>query len=414
MPLSFSTEFVPSPAKYFKPLRRLFDSPIHLVFEVPGFIISDLISALVYGTLFALMAMGLTLTYLTTKVPNFAYGSFVMIGLYTAYQLSTLNHILPYFSSIPAFFIAGGVSVLMYIGVLRPLAKRGTPLVALTIATFALDAGFTGGFGIYTDYLQKTCLQCYNAKQFFKLPGDFTLFGLAGVVYVAPLALVAITVLLYALFTRTRFGIAMRASVENASLARVLGINVDRVYVVSWMLAGGFAGLAGSLYTLWLPGGTSTGSNVIVEIFASSILGGLTSIFGAVLGGLLIGGSENVVTLALANGFGYVGVGATAALVVIAGAFLVRKVQFRRKITGVFLVALGGYMFYEMATGFSTDVFVRGLVNGNPQGAIAFQQGIPLMLMVVTLLVIPQGLVSLRVGWLTSRIRRGRKKREKA
>src|SRR5579863_2883653 len=167
MPLSFSTEFRTCPGKYFKAFQPLKRSQNRLV---PGY----LISTIVYGTLFALMAMGLTFTYMTTKVPNFAYGDFVTIGLYTAYQLHYLNHINPYGAGVAAFFIAGGASVLMYIGVLRPLARRGTSLVALMIATFGVDIGFIGIIGIYTDYMA-AIYRLVDAKQFFAIPGDFSL-----------------------------------------------------------------------------------------------------------------------------------------------------------------------------------------------------------------------------------------------
>lgn len=367
--------------------------------------------------MFSLMAMGLTLTYMTTKVPNFAYGSFVTIGLYTAYHMHYIGHVNPYGASLVAFLVAGGASVLMYIGVLRPLARRGTPLVALMIATFGLDIGFVGIFGIYTDYMQST-YKLIDAKQFYALPGDFSLFGVQGVVFAAPLALALITLAIYVLFTRTKFGIAMRASVENASLARVLGINVERVYVVSWMLAGGFAGVAGSLYTLWLPGGTSTGSDLIVEIFASSVLGGLGSIFGAVFGGLAIGASEDLVTTGLGLGFGYVATVAIAALLAVIGVLVIRRranlVRVREGsgqtgsilnrevmlsgagVMGILLILIGLYMVVEMGTGFSADLFVGGLVNGYGPDVTPFQKAIPLLMMVITLLILPKGIVSLK------------------
>ncbi len=338
--------------------------------------------------------MGLTLTYMTTKVPNFAYGSFVTIGIYTAYTLSHLDKIGPYGASIIAFLISGTASLLMYLGVLRPMARRGSSLVSLMIATFGIDIGFIGIFGIYTDYLQST-YKLIDVKQFFQLPGDFNAFGVQGVAIVAPLLLAVLTLTLYLLFTKTKFGVAMRASVENPPLARVLGINVDRVYVVSWVLAGGFAGLAGSVYTLWLPGGTSTGSDLIVEIFASSILGGLTSIFGAILGGLLIGGSEDLVTIGLAQGFGYVGVGILALLLGIAAVSLLQKKTRRMRILGILFAMVGVYIVVEMFTGFTSDVFASGLVNGFGANVTPYQKAIPLMIMVVSLLVLPSGLVSL-------------------
>ena len=355
-----------------------------------------MVSALIYASLFALMAIGLTLTYMTTKVPNFAYGSFVTIGLYVSYTLVSVNHASPYAATVVAFFLSGIASVLMYRGVLRPMARRGSPLVSMMIATFGIDIGFIGIFGIYTDYLQKT-YKFVDVKQFFKLGPDFSLGGVQGIAFVAPLALAVIGIGLYLLLTKTRFGVAMRASVENPPLARVLGINVERVYTVSWMLAGGFAGLAWSLYTLWLPGGTSTGSNVIVEIFASSILGGLTSIFGAIVGGLIIGGSESLVTIGLAQGFGYVGAGIIALVLLVIGVVLLRRKTPRMRIGGVLFGAVGVYILGDMITGFPLDFLAPGLANGFGPNVTPYQQAIPLVIMVVTLLVLPKGLVALKL-----------------
>lgn len=367
---------------------------------VPGY----LISTVVYGTLFAFMGMGLTLTYMTTKVPNFAYGDFVTIGLYTAYHMQHLYKLSPYASSALAFVVAGLASVLMYVGVLRPLARRGTSLVALMIATFGVDIGFVGIFGIYTDYMQSR-YKLVDAKQFFALPGDFKLSGVQGVAYVAPVVLAIITVGMFLLLTKTRFGIAMRAAVENASLSKVLGINVERVYVVSWMLAGGFAGIAGALYTLWLPGGTSTGSDLIVEIFAASVLGGLNSLFGAVAGGLIVGASEDLVTTGLGLGFGYVLTSAIAVVAIAAGVLTWRKGGRRMLIAGIILAAVGAYIFVEMATGFTADLFVAGLVSGFGPNVTPYQKAIPLLIMVITLMVLPRGLVSMNLGSLRRRKR---------
>src|SRR5256712_3513266 len=181
-----------------------------------------------YASLFGLMAIGLTLTYLTTKVPNFAYGSFVTIGIYTSFTLLRVNHINPYLSA-PLAFVLGGVgSVAMYLGILRVLARRGSSLVALMISTLAIDIAFIGIFGIYSDYLT-SLYRIIDTKYFIALsatPGtDFTLLGLPGLLYVAPIPLAAITAGLYLLLTKTRFGIAMRASVENPSLVRIRCIN---------------------------------------------------------------------------------------------------------------------------------------------------------------------------------------------
>ena len=308
-----------------------------VVYSVRPIIPPYLLDTIVYASLFGLMAMGLTLTYLTTKVPNFAYGSFVTVGIYTSFSLLRVDRINPYVSAPLAFALGGVGSVAMYLGVLRVLARRGSSLVALMISTLAVDIAFVGIFGIYSDYLT-SLYGIIDTKYFIALsatPGtDFSLLGRPGLLYVAPVSLAAISAGLYLLLTKTRFGIAMRASVENPSLARVLGIDVERTYVFAWWLAGGFAALSGSYYSLWLPGGTSAGSNLIVEIFAASVLGGLASIYGAALGGLIVGASEILLT-------------------------------------------------QEGAELFGSWVHI-------------YQKGVPLVIMVVTLLLFPQGLVSVR------------------
>ena len=283
------------------------------------------------AALFGLMAIGLTLTYITTKVPNFAYGSFVTVGIYTAFTLY-YQRVNPYLSTPFAFVVGGAASIAMYLGILRTLSRRGSSLVSLMIATLALDIVFVGVFGIYTDYL-KYYLKI-DGKAFSQLSGDFKFLGVAGLVYVAPITLGLVTAGLYLLLIHTKFGVAMRASVENPSLARVSGINVEKTYVVAWFLAGGLAGMAGSYFTLDSGGTIFIGSALIIDIFAASVLGGLASIYGAAIGGVMIGVSEGL------------------------------------------LATIG--------------VSVLGSWVG------VYQPGIPLVIMIVMLLVIPQGLTSVQ------------------
>ena len=301
------------------------------------------VSSIIFGSLFGMMAIGLTLTYITTKVPNFAYGSFVTVGLYTSYSLYRFEAITPYLSAPIAFGIGGLTSILLYLGILRPLARRGSPLVSLMIATLAIDIAFVGIFGTYANYLRYTYV-FIDSLNFTEILGDFSIFGSQGLILAAPLTLASITIGLYSLLTRTKFGVAMRASVENPSLARVLGIDVEKVYVFAWFLAGGLAAMSGSYYTLYSQGGIATGSGLIVEIFAASVLGGLSSLYGAAIGGVIIGAGENLLT--------------------------------------------GG----------GISVFGNGVLD--------YQKGIPLVLMILTLLVFPQGLASLPWMRVVTRIRR--------
>ncbi len=252
--------------------------------------------ALVYGCLFALMAMGLTLTYMTTKVPNFAHGSFVTVGVYLTFTLFHFDNLSAYYSIPFSFLLVGATGAAMYRMVLKPLSARGASLVSLMIATLAIDIAFIGIFGIFSDMLSNV-YKVFNSKFFLLANTDISIFGLRGLTLVAPIFVVLVTIILWLSLTKTKFGIAMRTAVENPSLAGVLGINIERVYLVSWFVAGGLAGLAGSLMVLWLPGNPHVGSDFIVAIFASSILGGLLSVYGAVIGGLMVGGLTVLLTV---------------------------------------------------------------------------------------------------------------------
>jgi len=252
--------------------------------------------ALVYGSLFALMAIGLTVTYMTTKIPNFAHGSFVTIGVYLAFSMNHFQSVSPYVS-IPFSFIIGGLTAMfIYRIVLRPLSNRGSSIVTLMISTLAIDIFFIGVFGIYSDLLSNV-FGVYDSKFFLLISSDFEFLSIRGLTFAAPISLAVITFVLWLFLTRTKFGVAMRATVENPGLAGVLGINTDRVYAISWFLAGGLAAVAGSYVVLWLPGNPHIGSDFIVGIFAASVLGGLFSVYGAVLGGLLVGAGEIIITV---------------------------------------------------------------------------------------------------------------------
>jgi branched-chain amino acid transport system permease protein len=252
--------------------------------------------AIVYASLFALMSMGLTITYMTTKVPNFAHGSLVTIGVYLAFTLYHFDNLLPYYSIPASFLLVGASAVAMYLLVLKPLSSRGSSLVSIMIATLAVDIAFIGIFGIFSDILSNE-YKVFNSKFFLLADTDVTIIGLRGLVVMAPICLALVTAVLWLALTKTKFGIAMRAAVENPNLAGVLGINIERVYLVSWFVAGGLAGLAGSLMVLWLPGNPHIGSDFIVAIFAASILGGLFSVYGAVIGGVMVGGLTVLITV---------------------------------------------------------------------------------------------------------------------
>ena len=258
--------------------------------------------AIIYANLLVLLAIGLTLTYITTAVPNFAQGSFAVFGSYVALSLLRFFKIHPY-TSLPLCFISGGLlGLATYVFVLRPLIRREASIVTLMIATLAWDLILFGVIGAYSGYLSKATHK--PAMKFIFTHLDFEIAGIFAILFVSILTIALTLIGLLFLLYKTKFGIALRASMENPALAEIMGINVEYTRLFSWFLSGALAGMAGCLLPFKQEIFPATGALIIVSIFASSIVGGLGSIYGALLGGYIVGISESLVTYSLSLVFG--------------------------------------------------------------------------------------------------------------
>ncbi|MDK2781264.1 MAG: branched-chain amino acid transport system permease protein [Archaeoglobi archaeon] len=258
--------------------------------------------ALVYSNLLALLSIGLTITYITTSVPNFAQGSFAVLGSYIAVTLLRLHGVNPYLS-IPLAVLGGGaLGLASYFLILRPLMKRDVSAVILMISTLALDLILLGLIGAYSEVL--TALSGKSTTKFIFTRYDFNFYGIPGIFLISTLVISLLLLFLFILLYRTRFGIAMRASMENPSLAEVMGVNVEHTRIFSWALSGALAGIAGALLPFRQEIVPATGGIIIVSIFAASIVGGISSIYGALVGAYLIGFSESLITYGLSSVFG--------------------------------------------------------------------------------------------------------------
>jgi len=290
---------------------------------------------------------------MTTRVPNFAHASFAIIGSYITWTWVTsrivssienaieqgldpreINVLIREFTLQPADYIAvlvlsfvvvGLVGLAQYLLVLKPLSNRGSTLIGLMIATIAVDMLIFSFINIYADYAQayyNGVLKELSEKAGYKIPllvktRDFTLYAydrlkglnVQGSLVLLPSLVLGLLAVLQVLLTKTKIGIALRASVENPMLAEVAGVNVNRVYALAWFVSAGLAGCAGALVPLRLFTNPALGHTLIVSIFAASIVGGLNVIYGAFLGGLLVGMSEtlimNFLTLHLGLNAGY-------------------------------------------------------------------------------------------------------------
>jgi branched-chain amino acid transport system permease protein len=258
--------------------------------------------AIVYSNLIALLSLGLTITYITTSVPNFAHGTIAVFGSYLALIFLYFLNIHPYIAIPIVFLLCGLVGTLCYSLVLRPLIKRGASVVILMIATLALDLILLGFIGSLSDTIER--ITSKSAKKFIFAIYDFEISGISGILFVSTASMISILVILWLLLFKTKFGIALRASMENPALAEVMGIDVEKTRIFSWFLSSSLAGLAGTLLPFKQEIVPLTGSLIIVSIFSASIVGGLASIAGAIFGGYLIGMSESLATYGLSMIFG--------------------------------------------------------------------------------------------------------------
>ncbi|MEK0318856.1 MAG: branched-chain amino acid ABC transporter permease [Nitrosopumilus sp.] len=258
--------------------------------------------AVIFASLLALLSIGLTLTYLTTRVPNFAHASFATIGVYIALITSRVWETSPYFAIPIAFAISGVVAVAMYTFILKPLIRKGASQAIQMVATLAFDLIMIAILNITADYIVKTFQ--VTSREFTLRSYDAEFMGLPLIVFVAPAVVIILAITLHIMLRKTKFGIAMRAVTENPDLSGTVGINVKLVYGVSWLFGGGLAGIAGALMSLWFQGDPNLGPQLIPSIFAASIVGGFLSIYGAIAGGLLVGLTEVLGTRFLAGEIG--------------------------------------------------------------------------------------------------------------
>ncbi len=284
--------FVPLTENLFVPLLSLKDMIDIIILS----------RAIIFSSLLTLLSIGLTLTYLTTKVPNFAHGTFAALGAYVTLTAVSVWIGNPYHYFLLALLVGAIMALAQYLIVFRPLIRRGATVIGLMITTLAIEFILLAVMNIYADYLSTQFK--IRSRYFLLTYYDIRIAGQRGILVISPTLVAVIVTSLYLALTRTKFGVAMRAAIEDSSLASVVGINVNMVYAVSWFIAGGLAGLSGALLPLWVPGNPDMGSNYIVSVFAASIVGGLGSIYGAVLGGFLIGLAEILGTSLLASWLG--------------------------------------------------------------------------------------------------------------
>jgi len=258
--------------------------------------VQHVVNGLIVGGGYALMGIGLTLIFGIMRVVNFAHGEFFMMGaffLFTLFSLWGVNFFLASLLSVMGVGLFGAVVERV---ILRRL--RLAPIEIPMLATVALSVIIQNAAILLWDPSPKTIKHVFS-------PIPLTL----GPVYVvsirvfAGLVAVALIVGSHLLIQKTRIGRAMRATFQDTDMARLAGVNVDRVYMFTFAFGAALAGASGALLgaVFWVY--PAMGDLAALKSFAVVIMGGLGNFLGAIVGGLLLGVSESLGAGYISSGY---------------------------------------------------------------------------------------------------------------
>jgi branched-chain amino acid transport system permease protein len=239
-------------------------------------------SGLLIGGIYAFIAIGLNLIFGVIRVANFAQGEFVMLGMFVTYILQSKFHIDPYISAwaiiAPIGFVFGA---LVYIIVIRRLLDDHYMQM---FATFGL---------IFVFQNLVLSLSRGEAKQTQSVVAGKTItaFGLDISIprLIVLLAAIAVAYLLMQFLNRTIVGTAMRAVAQDQKTSTLMGINTNRIYILTFGISAALAAMAGAMLTPSYAATTEIGFGFILPAFAVVVLGGLGSVKGSLVGGILVG-----------------------------------------------------------------------------------------------------------------------------
>ncbi|GIU55320.1 branched-chain amino acid ABC transporter permease [Arthrobacter sp. NicSoilC12] len=265
-------------------------------------LLNRLVAGLSFGLLLALASVGLSLIFGTTGLTNFAHGEMVTLGAVLVFAFNQMH--LPFWLAVILAVIGGGLfGYVQDAGLWKPLRRRGTGLVPMMIVSI--------GLALSVRYI----IQFYFGGATQQLPFAQSVEILIGPISISPnnlLSLLVSAVVIAALgvvLLKTRLGKATRAVADNPALAAASGIDVDSVIRIVWVVGGMLAALGGILWAYYRPGVTfDMGSQILLLIFASVTLGGLGTVWGALVGSIIVGIFVELTTVfGLAADLKYVG-----------------------------------------------------------------------------------------------------------
>ncbi len=277
--------------------------------------IQHVLDGILVGAILSLGATGLTMVMHMLRFANFSHAELLSIGAYSALVFDQVfKALMPALAAqigplsmtwalvlaiMLAMAVTGASAVLFDRLIFRRVREKGEEL-SMVFAAFGLALIIRNGIGLIFGL---------QTKLFSQDIVFATVLSRDPLILVKPdqLATLAITLVimlaLHLVLSRTTFGYALRAVAENAGLAQVNGINLQRMIVIVWLLGGGLAALAGVFYGLTNQISPTIGRDLVLPIFAATIVGGIGSIYGALLGGFIVGLAANMALMVLPSGY---------------------------------------------------------------------------------------------------------------
>ena len=241
------------------------------------------IDGLAIGLIFVILATGLVLITSVTRILFMAYGAFYAIGAFTTWSLINYLNIPYFYSLIIAVLCTGILGGLCYILVFDSLMKKEEGFLATLIASLGLNMVLTQGDLLIFGTTVRGIPSVFT--------GSLSIFGIT--ITVAKIALmlirVVVAIVLFLIYERTKIGRAMRTVAFNPEIASLQGINVKLVFIMTMGLGTALAGISGAILAPsygWDPG---MGNSVLWSVMLMAMLGGMDSLLGAVVAGIIIG-----------------------------------------------------------------------------------------------------------------------------
>jgi len=246
---------------------------------------SYLISGISLGSVYAIIALGYTMVYGIAKMLNFAHGDVIMVGAYVSFFASASWGLPPLVGVLLAMAVCTVLGVVIEKLAYRPLREASSLAVLITaigISYFLQNAAqllWTSNPKVFTSVVGKGSIYLFNGQ-----------LSISVTAIVTVVACVAIMILLTLFTSKTKMGKAMRACSEDKEAAQLMGINVNSTISLTFAIGSALAAIAGVLLCSAYPTLTpTTGSMPGIKAFTAAVFGGIGSVPGAMLGGILLG-----------------------------------------------------------------------------------------------------------------------------